>query len=403
MIAQGPRRTGHPDTVGPTDVLAGPGGTDGSVADDGPLLSRRSLTLVVSGALVVVLVLVMVLLPLPYAVEGPGPTVNTLAEIDGKPIITVKGAETYPTGGELRLTTVSVLGGPGHPVTAARVLAGWLSSSAVVLPREAVFPEGSTRESVDKESSAQMTSSQTNATVAALEELGYDVPMVLTVDGTAPGSGAEGALLRGDVITSVRPDGAGTTQVRTFSELAAVLATTAAGTTVAVGVERDGEPRTVDITTIAHPRTGDGHEPAGSILGVRLVPDVTLPVDISFDIDNIGGPSAGTMFALGIIDTLTPGEMTGGKAIAGTGTMDLSGTVGPIGGIQLKLIGAERDGARWFLAPADNCAEVVGHVPDGLHVVKVATLAEARDAVEAIGAGEGGELPTCTAGRRAAE
>ena len=394
VISQGPRRPGHPETLEPADLLATPGRAGEVPGDDAPLVSRRSVTMVVSGALLVLLVLGMVLVPLPYAVERPGPTVNTLAEVDGEPLITVDGAGTFPTDGELRLTTVSVLGGPGHPVTAARVLAGWLAADEVVLPREAVFPEGSTRESLDEESSAQMTSSQTNATVAALEELGYDVPMVLTVDGTAEGSGAEGALLPGDVITSIQPEGAARTEIRSFSELSEVLGATPPRAAVSVGVERDGAETTVEVTTMAHPGDDDTE---GSLLGVMLVPDVQLPVDISFDIENIGGPSAGTMFALGIVDTLTPGEMTGGEPIAGTGTMNLAGEVGAIGGIRLKLVGAQRDGAEWFLAPAGNCDEVAGHVPAGLTVVSVATLAEARDAVEAIGTGSGDTLPTCAA------
>lgn len=366
--------------------------------DDGPLVSRRSVTLVMSGGLLAVLLLVAVLLPLPYAIQAPGPTVNTLGEVDGEPLISVDGAKTYPTSGELRLTTVSVSGGPGYPVTGVDVLSGWLSPTEIVLPREAVFPEGSTRESVDEQSNAQMVSSQTNATVAALEELGYDVPMVLTVAGVAHGSGAEGVLAVGDVMTAVEPAGGERTELESFSDLSGVLATTAPGTVLAVTVERGGEAVTLDVTTTEPaPAEPAGEAGPGSLLGVLLEPDVELPVDASFDIDKIGGPSAGTMFALGLIDLLTPGEMTGGEHIAGTGTMDLSGDVGPIGGIRLKLVAALRDGATWFLAPEGNCDEVVGHVPDGLSVVAVGTLAAARDAVEAIGQGAGADLPTCTA------
>ena len=127
-------------------------------------------------------------------------------------------------------------------------------------------------------------------------------------------------------------------------------------------------------------------------------PIFKLPVDVKIKIDNIGGPSAGTMFALGIIDKLTPEDEANGVVIAGTGTMDVDGKVGPIGGIRLKLMGARNDGARWFIAPAEDCNEVVGHIPGGLHVVKVSTLHEARSAMVAIGAGRGGSLPTCSAG-----
>lgn len=120
-------------------------------------------------------------------------------------------------------------------------------------------------------------------------------------------------------------------------------------------------------------------------------------VKASMHIDDIGGPSAGMMYALGVIDKLTPEEETGGEIIAGTGTMDAKGKVGEIGGIRLKMLGAKRDGATWFLAPAGNCDEVVGHVPEGLRDVRVSTLSEAYDALVAIGQGKGDTLPHCTA------
>jgi PDZ domain-containing protein len=104
------------------------------------------------------------------------------------------------------------------------------------------------------------------------------------------------------------------------------------------------------------------------------------------------------MFALGIVDLLTPEDEADGQLVAGTGTMDVTGAVGRIGGIRQKLAGAARDGAAWFLAPDGNCDEVVGYVPRGMRVVPVATLHEAREALVAIGAGTGDDLPTCAAG-----
>ncbi|KAB7789995.1 PDZ/DHR/GLGF domain containing protein [Bifidobacterium leontopitheci] len=120
-------------------------------------------------------------------------------------------------------------------------------------------------------------------------------------------------------------------------------------------------------------------------------------VKVSMHIDGIGGPSAGMMYTLGVIDKLTGENETGGKTIAGTGTIDAKGTVGAIGGIRLKMIGAKRDGATWFLAPESNCDEVVGHVPQGLTVVKVSTLDEAYKALVAIGKGQTGALEGCSA------
>ena len=122
---------------------------------------------------------------------------------------------------------------------------------------------------------------------------------------------------------------------------------------------------------------------------------------VSMHVDDIGGPSAGMMYTLGLIDKLTPQDETGGRTIAGTGTINAKGKVGEIGGIRLKMIGAKRDGATWFLAPKGNCDEVVGHVPAGMRDVAVSTIDEAYDAVVAIGKGKGASLPHCTVARSA--
>lgn len=133
------------------------------------------------------------------------------------------------------------------------------------------------------------------------------------------------------------------------------------------------------------------------MIGVFLSIDYELPVKVTINAGGVGGPSAGLMFGLAIHDVLTPGAATGGQVIAGTGTLDPDGVVGPIGGIRQKMVGARDDGAQWFLAPADNCAEVAGSVPDGLRVVKVGTYAEGVSALKAIGTGTGDSLATCQA------
>ncbi|HEY0187709.1 MAG TPA: PDZ domain-containing protein [Cellulomonas sp.] len=348
--------------------------------------TRRAVLL--SGGMLVtaVLAVVALLLPVPYAVNSPGPTLNTLGESDGTALITISGAQTYDSTGELRLTTVSSTGGPGYPSNLLGVLSGWISSSSIVLPVETVYPQDTTQEELDEETEAQMVSSQETATVAALEELGYTVPTTLTIYDIVADSGADGVLEDGDVLVSV--DG---TAVASYSQLVDLLADTPAGTTLTVGVTRDGA--TVELPVV----TGAKDSGEGSELGVYIDPTFDPPVDVTIQIDQIGGSSAGTMFALGIIDKLTPEDEAAGQVIAGTGTMDLTGAVGAIGGIRQKMAGALRDGATWFLAPADNCDEVVGNVPDGLTVVKISTLHEAREAVEAIGSGDTDDLPTCTA------
>ncbi|WP_369371198.1 PDZ domain-containing protein [Promicromonospora sp. Populi] len=342
-------------------------------------VTRRTVTLGISLLATAVLAAVALVVPTPYAMRSPGPTEDTLE----RNLIQIEGARTYESTGELRLTTVSVLGGPGYPMMSGQVIQGWLDPQRSVLPVEAIFPEATTEEQQQEASQAEMVSSQESATAAALTELGYDVPAVLDVAGTEPSSGAEGVLNEGDVIVSFQGEPVGT-----YADLIDGLAQTEPGAVVTLGVQRGEDTVDVDITT-----SGNGER---AVLGVFIDPNYDFPVDVSIEIENIGGPSAGTMFALGIIDKLTSEDEANGEVIAGTGTMSPEGTVGPIGGIEQKLYGALRDGATWFLAPADNCDQVVGNVPDGLSVVRVATLAEARDAVEAIGRGDGADLPTCS-------
>ncbi|WP_454049546.1 YlbL family protein [Cellulomonas sp. Marseille-Q8402] len=359
-------------------------------ADDEPPRSepvtRRAALLSGGMLLTAALLVVLLLMPVPYAVNSPGPTLDTLGSHDDQALITIEGADTYDSTGELRLTTVSSTGGPGYPSSVLGVLAGWVGGSRLVLPVESVFPQGTTQEQLDEQNEAQMVSSQENAAVAALEELGYTVPVTLTVHDAVEGSGAVGVVEPEDVLVSYEG-----TELTSYGQLIDLLAATEPGSTVTLGVVRDGEDLDLEVVTGAR---DDGD---GSQLGVYIDPTFDPPVDVSIRIDQIGGSSAGTMFALGIIDKLTPEDEADGEVIAGTGTMDLNGSVGPIGGIRQKMAGALRDGASWFLAPADNCDEVVDHVPDRLRVVRVETLHEAREAVEAIGAGTAADLPTCTA------
>jgi len=333
------------------------------------------------------LMLVTMLLPVPYAVQAPGPVIDTLGDVDGVELIHIEGTETYETSGALQLTTVTTAGGPGYPVDSGGVIRGWLSPTTTVAPVELFFDPGQSQDEIDQTSAQQMISSQQNATVAALTELGYDVPAELTVVGTQQGSGADGVAQDGDRIVGI-VTGDEEVEVVTFADLADVLAATPPGSTVDLVVDRDGERVALPVVT------GDDGR-GGSVLGVLLDGEFDYPVDVRIQIENVGGPSAGTMFALGIIDMLTPGEMTGGHNVAGTGTVSLGGLVGAIGGIQQKMAGARAADAEYFLAPLANCGEVVGHVPAGLRVVAVSTLAEARAAVEAIGAGDTADLPTC--------
>ena len=344
-------------------------------------------------ALIVALVALVVLtfLPTPYVIQRPGPvydTLGTAAGPDGEdvPLISVEGAETFETAGTLDLTTVQVVGNRERTPSWFELALAWMDSSRAVVPLDSVFPEGVTTEQRDERNATLMVDSQHEATAAALNELGYDTGAEVVVEETVADAPADGLLEAEDVITAI--DG---TPVTSAARLRQEIQD-AEGDAVSLTVLRDSEERTVEITPEKQTRDGV----TTWLIGITLRTDYDFEVDVTLQLDNVGGPSAGMMFALGIVDTLTEGELNGGENIAGTGTIDAEGTVGPIGGIRQKLYGARDAGADYFLAPASNCDEVVGHIPDGLQVIRTATLEESLDALAVIADdGDVDSLPTC--------
>ncbi|MGQ7295093.1 YlbL family protein [Quadrisphaera sp. KR29] len=369
-------------TPEPADGLAAAPGA-GPAAPERVRASARAVAALVCGAVSVALVSVVALVPVPFAVESPGPVRDVLSGEGDQRLITITGARTYPTSGSLDLTTVRVSGGPGRSLDLGGQVAAWLDDDSAVLPAAALFPPGATEEQVDQSNAAAFTGSQQAATVAALTELGYDVPVRVVVTDVVTGSGAAGLLRDGDVVTAV--DGSPVTGA---SALRDAVRAVGAGGRAGVEVERDGARQDVVVPV------GAG-EDGSPVLGVLVSERAEPPVDVRIAVDQVGGPSAGLVFALGVVDLLTPGEMTGGQRFAGTGTIDSTGAVGAIGGVRQKMLGARAAGAEVFLAPQANCAEVAGHVPDGLRVVAVSTLAQARRAVEEVGSGGGRDLPGC--------
>ena len=325
---------------------------------------------------------VLTFVGLPYVVMSPGPATNILGKVDGKALLSVEGAATYPTSGTLDFTTVTVDGGPGVRVTVYDLATAWLSGSQEILPEEQVFPPQQSEKDAQEEGAAEMAGSQSVATATALRAIGTTVPEMVVIAGVPDDSPSKGVFRADDVLVSVDGEPASSSDA-----VRAAVQRHRPGDSFPVVVRRDGREQTVTATT--------GEANGRTVMGVGLRLDYDLPVDVTLRTGNVGGPSAGLMFSLAIYDALTPGELTGGKNIAGTGTMDDAGTVGPIGGIRQKLIGARRAGADYFLAPADNCDDVVGNVPDGLTVVKVATFGEGRAAVRDIGTGKAASLPTC--------
>lgn len=333
-------------------------------------------------AVVAAAVLLGSYLKTPYVIERPGPVFNVLGNEGKTPIIQVQDAKSYPTDGALDLLTVNVLGSPGETPSWLELIGAWLDPSQVITPIDEIFPPNTNTTDVSKQNQLMMSDSQSQATAAALRSLGYRYSYIVYVDTVDSRSASAGVLQSGDVIASANGK-----KVTGIGSLRAAV-NAAAGAPVAVTGTRAGKAFSYTIK----PRMIQGAWRIGVYVGTKF----RFPISVKLSLNDVGGPSGGMMFALGIYDKLTPGALTGGQIIAGTGTIDEQGTVGPIGGIRQKLYGAQRGGAKWFLAPTQNCSEVVGHIPAGLKVVRVANFSQALAAVKQIAATKNVQgLPSC--------
>lgn len=354
-------------------------------------ISPRTAWALVLAVVLVVGFALLHLVTVPKVVYRPGPVYDTLGEISGHPVIEIEGTETYETEGRLDFTTITLHGGPRFPVTAWDWLAAELDPRADVVDESLVFPEDVTAEEVQEQNAELMRTSQDQAAVVALRAHGVEVPEQILVAQVLVDAPAAGVLRVNDQIVSV--DG---TEVANPDEVRDVLQRFEPGTEVPFVIVRNGQEMTLDVPTGESEVTlEDGTTEMRTVIGVYLASDFELPVEVSIDAGNVGGPSAGLMFSLAVYDQITPGPLTGGLHFAGTGTINSAGEVGPIGGIRQKMIAAADAGADYFLAPADNCGDVRGNEPEGLEVVAVSTFDEAREVVEALGEGEQPELPRC--------
>jgi PDZ domain-containing protein len=355
---------------------------------------RRALASTIGWILLAVGVLGTVafgLAPSPYVVEKPGPVYDVLGKVgtgsSSKPLIGIPSSQTtYPTTGSLDMLTVFVDGTPQQPVNWAGLAASWFDPTRSVVPMDQVYPPGISDKDAQKQDQVEMAGSQQDATAAAFTELGVDYTTTVVVGQVIPKSPASGVLKAGDEIVT-----AGGAPVTGLGELQQAIRAHGTSTPLDFGVRRDGAEQEISITPQKDAQSGTPI--IGILTGVRY----GFPYAVDFQLANVGGPSAGMMLALGIYDKLTPGALTGGAHIAGTGTITADGQVGAIGGIRQKMYGARDAGADWFLAPASNCDEVVGHVPDGLTVFRVSTLDEALTDVKAIAAHDTKGLASCTA------
>jgi Lon-like protease len=337
-------------------------------------VTRRIAVLTAGVVLLVLFGVLGTTLPVPYVAQVPGPTFNTLGDIDGEPIISVEGRERNDVEGNLNLTTVGVSRGGLSLVQAVR---GWFDDEVSVVPEESVYPPDRSEEETRRANREAFLTSEQAAQTVALGRLGYPVKVV--VQGLAEDSPSEGALAEGDALEAV--DGRPTPDLDSLND---VLASIPGGTSVTVSFTRLGEPGSATVTT----RPAEERE--GSLLGISVLEQPSAPFDIDIQVEDVGGPSAGLMLTLGILDLVGDDNLTGGAVVAGTGTIDRAGEVGPIGGIPLKMVAAQDIEADLFLVPAGNCAEAMAAPDPGFPMARVATL---DDALEALADLEAGRTP----------
>ncbi|AMO60534.1 PDZ domain-containing protein [Mycolicibacterium phlei] len=313
----------------------------------------------------------------PFVALGPGPTFNTLGEIDGKPVVDIEGTDVYPTSGHLNMTTVS----QRDQLTLGQAMALWLSGRDQLVPRDLVYPPDKSKEEVEEANTTDFRRSEDSAEYAALQYLDY--PMAVTVENVNEDGPSAGKLQAGDAIDFVNGK-----PVANLEEFQEQLKDTKPGDTVVLDYRRkDGPPGTATITLGKHPERDQG------FLGIGVLDAPWAPFSIKFNLANVGGPSAGLMFSLAVIDKLTTGDLNDGQFVAGTGTISGDGKVGSIGGITHKMLAAREAGASLFLVPAENCEEAKSAPQDGLELVRVETLEQAVDALKTLSAG--GERPHC--------
>lgn len=342
--------------------------------------------MVVAALSIVALTCVAFLVPVPYVTMKPGPAFDTLGTFEGKPMFTFgKGIKTYPTSGSLDFTTVSVTRADSR-LPLATAVSAYFDSNIAVVPKSLVYPDEQTAKDSTTESAAQLAGSKDTSRAAALQAAGYKVSSVPAIQSVLKDGASVGKLIAGDVIDKI--DG---NKPASAAAVANIIGAHQPGDKVELTVTRDGAQQTVSIVTKADPS-----DKTKARIGIGLGEKFVFPIEINNNVGSeIGGPSAGAMFALAIYDKLTPGELTGGKRVAGTGEITGDGTVGPIGGIRQKMAGAAQDKAAIFLVPASNCAEAAKGDDFGMTLVKVDTLKTAISALEKLANDPKAKVPTC--------
>ncbi len=315
----------------------------------------------------------MIFLPTGYVIERPGQVFNVMGTVSGEPVISSNDLEVYASDSRFDVTTISLVGNRDSTPSWVQVLLAWVDPEQNVLPVSEVFPDNRSTQEIRAESTAQMEISQQDAIAAALTHLGYSVPTKLYVQSVLVDSPSSKVLVAGDIVIS-----AGGLTLENFDQLRAQIQKTE-GEPIEIVVEREGERKAFTITPVKKEELW--------VIGSMIAYIYDFPVSVSLQLGDVGGPSGGLMFTLGIIDALGEGSLAGEHHVSGTGTINAVGKVGNIGGIGMKMIAAKKSGADLFLVPSGNCQEASGQVPEGLSVVSVRDLDDALEAIEKLKSG----------------
>ena len=303
---------------------------------------------------------------LPFLAFSSGPV------SDAADAVVAEEVEVFPPNGELLMLTVV-----SQDVNLFEALIAGLDPTIDLVRKEAYRQPDESDDEYRRRVLAQMDDSSQRAITVALGHLGYEmVPIdVLITDLMEDAPSAE-VLQIGDAVNSF--DG---NEIVSGTDLTDALTGHSPGDVVEMGITRDGSEQTIDVELAARP---DGSE--GAMIGITVGELTEPPFPLSLESGSIGGPSAGMMHTLAIVDTLTPGELTGGHVIAGTGTIQYDGSVGSIGGIRQKVVGAEAAGAEFILVPAGNYEEALTAEREAIEIVPIANITEALDFLENLGA-----------------
>jgi PDZ domain-containing protein len=307
----------------------------------------------------------------PYYSISPG---NALAVA---PLVQVKDGPSYPPKGAVYLCTVAL-----QRTTILQAVRGWLDPTVDVVKEQAIKPKEVTNKDLRTYNLQLMDTSKEQALGVAFEQLGFDAitgkgAQVVTI---VKGSPADGPLSPGDTITAV--DG---TATELHTEAVRLLGSRHPGDTVRLTVapEKGGTPRDVSVELAENPK-----EAGRPLLGVTLrtrSPSFDFPYQVDIGSEQIGGPSAGLAFTLEVLDVLTKGELTGGQKVAATGTIELDGSVGEVGGVAQKAVAVEEAGVRLFLVPRAEVAQARKHASSKLRIEPVDDLQDALRILSTLG------------------